>query len=121
MTGESIPFLDDILDGPSQGWWFGHLAALESPHMGTEYPIVRLAEAIHVIVILADSRGTDYVLDPAIGHLLCGFLGLLNGQLDRLDGGICDTWARLMAERIGYCLDHEQMISECGYDCMVGR
>jgi hypothetical protein len=107
VTGNRTPFLDDIVSAPSQPWWFGHFAAVQSPEMTNyEYPVVRVAEAIHVMVIVASRDGQPVELGPAIGQLLSGFVGLLDGDLGRLDRGTCDQWARVMAERVGYCLDH---------------
>jgi hypothetical protein len=56
----------------------------------------------------------DSYLTPELGAMLSGFVGLLSGPTGRLDGGTLDSWARGMAERIGWDLDTERVTWERG-------
>jgi hypothetical protein len=115
-----VPFIDDppYHNAVRQDWWPRHVAAVKQPRTlleNDESVIVDVAGAIRATVIAytGDGQPADYVIGPSIGYLLAGFVGLLNGNLGRLDGGTCDSWARTMADRVGWCMDHESMTSEC--------
>lgn len=104
-------------------WRYRHNAAIHDPEaLSGEVGIVLLRHAITQYIREAEETTgkpspaigawRDPVLGPAIGAILSAFLTLLNGELGRLDAGTLDTWARGMAERIGYSLDTETMTGQ---------
>ena len=99
-----------------EAWKTRNRQAIQAP-MGPERPIVRLMEAIEAYVKQAERDAgaeqggwRDWVLGEHVGSLLDAFVGLLAGPIgNRLDAGTLDTWARRMAERIGYDMDMSEM------------
>lgn len=92
-------------------WRYAHNKAIQEPE-GPERAIVLLRSAISEYVADAEwsshcdhGQWRDYVLGPYVGALLSAFIGLLNGDLGRLDRGTLGDWAYVMADRIGYNMD----------------
>ncbi len=85
---------------PNTGHWQDqHDSAMRVPRAGSESAIVQMLTGWYEYALNHRSRyesliGDDGVLGPewaAIGHAL---LGLLNGDLGRLDGGTLDAFLR---------------------------
>jgi hypothetical protein len=89
-----------------------HVAACQKPKGKYEKALVGTAESIQLYVeAMEENFGstTDGVLVPdGVVPLLHGFVGLLNGERGRLDGGACDTWAREVATLVGWDLDTDK-------------
>lgn len=83
-----------------------------APKHDFEQAILRLADAVawYVNAYLRDNESPfDYVLGPYLGRVLGSIIGLLNGDVGRLDAGTVDSWCRDVAERIGWDMDIEEM------------
>lgn len=77
-----------------------------------EQAILRMADAVSQYVnayVRENELPFDYVLGPYLGAILNAIIGLLVGNVGRLEAGTVDSWCRMMAERIGWDLDTEEM------------
>jgi hypothetical protein len=103
----SIPSIRDV--GGAFYWQQRHLRACESPQTSFERAVVSvcdgLTEYLSGLEFDDDGKWSDYVLAPALGEILLGVRGLLNGDLGRLDGGTVDTFLSNVAALIRFDLD----------------
>ena len=106
--------LGDAPGGPVGDWKVRHVAACESPRAGHEQAMVTLAEGIRAYVqAMQDAYGSphDGVLVPqGLAPILAGFIGLLNGELGRLDAGTCWSWADEIAKLVGWDLETDKSL-----------
>lgn len=96
-----------------------HTAALMWAEPGYESMIKCLANSIDGYVMEMNRGQDDGPLDgqisPAVGSLLQGFRGLLNGDIGhRLEAGRLDDWVVYVAAAVGFCLNHDEMAYDCG-------
>lgn len=94
------------------GWVALHKEALCSG-VKEEMRITGLCKAVYYYVwsceVVEGVPWRDYVLGESVGAMLQGILGLLNGDIGRLDGGTVDSWCRHVADQIGFDLDLDKM------------
>lgn len=90
------------------GWATRHFTACSFPGTVEEEAIVTLCDGIHRYATLEGMNGGDYVLGAALGHVIVGVRGLLDGQTGRLDCGTVDSWLYDVSYFIGYDLERER-------------
>ena len=107
--------LQYISDCPSNmgGWKERHLKAVANPRHIAEGPLLYMIQGWIDYAASHKSRfgsevGEDYVLGDEWFAIGMALLGLLNGDLGRLDGGTLDTIIR-------------DNLIEQGYDCDLGE
>ena len=80
-------------------WRTRHTKAFVFPKRGLEASMVSMLQSWESHAVSHRERydsaiGDDYVLGPEWGRIGRALLGLLNGELGRLDGGTLDGWIR---------------------------
>ncbi len=84
---------------PASGWQDRHDAAMCLPRPGFESAIVQMLNGWHQYAATHRANyeslmGDDGVLGPEWQAIGKGLLGLLNGDLGRMDGGTLDAFLR---------------------------
>lgn len=110
--------LEDFVPPKSAANYEAHKSALFAPvrHHGHEAAIRDMARSVEFYVVASEREygsAEDGFLTPYLADILKGLRGLLNGDVGRLDAGSVDSFIMHMADRIGWCLDHDEFSEKC--------